>query len=666
MPKHLASRSLSLRLDPAGRPASLDLETRSIEVVAATEGRVTVWDWDSWEPIDEVLLMSGLRLPANGQVPLLDSHSRYSTASVIGSARGLRVVGDELHCRAYFAETPDVETTWIKARDGHLTDVSVGYLINESIKLKSGERTVIGSKEFEGPIRVVTAWTVKELSVCPIGADEAAKARADIGPQPQQAKVTPEPQRKEDVMDKKLVAFLVTRGLSETATDEEAYAFLERIQAEPAAQPVDLDQAVRTALEADRQRVAEITAMGRQFDCGDLAQEMIVAGATLDDARAKVLEHVAASRAAAPAPGFRVSVTADERDKFRAAAVDAISLRGGMRVEQPAPGADELRGYTLRELARRSLQVGGLVAPHNPMEMIGRALTTDDFQYILADVANKSLFEGYESANETWQTWCATGSVSDFKTNNLVSLSEGDDLDQVNEAQPYKYGDRTDAREQYAIATYGKLFAITRETIINDDLGALTDQLAVMGEAAARKVGDIADAVLTANRAMRDGVALFAAGHNNLGTTSTIKETSIAEAIKLMKLQEGLLGKQKLNIRGEFIIAPVTIEGAAEIFFGSPTYSGANLGSTRVNPYAGNRFTRVYDARLDDSSTTIWYMAGPKGKTVKVFFLNGVQTPYLETRKGWSVDGVEYKVRIDAGAKAVDWKAMVRNAGVDS
>ena len=46
-----------------------------------------------------------------------------------------------------------------------------------------------------------------------------------------------------------------------------------------------------------------------------------------------------------------------------------------------------------------------------------------------------------------------------------------------------------------------------------------------------------------------------------------------------------------------------------------------------------------------------------------VFFLNGNQTPYLESREGFNMDGVEYKVRIDCGAKAVDWRALYKNDG---
>ena len=169
--------------------------------------------------------------------------------------------------------------------------------------------------------------------------------------------------------------------------------------------------------------------------------------------------------------------------------------------------------------------------------------------------------------------------------------------------------------------------------------------------------------MVTANSAMGDGTALFHANHGNLGTGAVISETTAAEAIKLMGLQKDLKGKRRLNISPQFFIAPKSVEGNAEIFFNSGQFAGDNKAATRSNPYAGTKFTRVYEARLDDNSTTAWYMAARKGKTVKVFFLNGQKAPYMETKQGWSVDGVEFKVRIDAGAKAMDWKGLVKNAG---
>ena len=191
----------------------------------------------------------------------------------------------------------------------------------------------------------------------------------------------------------------------------------------------------------------------------------------------------------------------------------------------------------------------------------------------------------------------------------------------------------------------------------------MTDVPFVHGEAWSRKVGDIAFAVLIANAAMGDGKALFHADHKNLGTAGVISEITMAQMIKLMKLQKDIGGKRRLNIQPRYLLAPVALEGSAEVFFGSNQFAGTDEGATRSNPYAGSRFERVYEPRLDDDSATAFYLLGDKNKTVKVFFLNGQQLPYLETRQGWTQDGVEYKVRGDAGAKAIDWKAMGKNAG---
>jgi hypothetical protein len=674
-PAGMQTRSLTLRLSSDGAPLTLDIESRSLDVIAATENRVRVFDYERWEPIDEVLLVSGAKLPGNRQVPLLDTHSRYSVAEVIGSCRNLRTEAAELVGRIHFANTPETESAWAKTRDGHLTDVSVGYAINKAVWIPDGESAVVDGRSFEGPLRVVTEWTLKELSLCPIGADAAAKARAEIetagatsGEKPKAG--DPAPNNKDSAMDKRMLAFLVSRGLPNDATEEQAWDFLRTLPAEQNAP--DVSGEISRAISAERERFSEIHAMGVRFDIGSQAAEMIRDGLSVDQARAKVLEIVAEKQAAQPQPGFRVAqVGADERDKFRTAAEDGLLLRSGKTVDKPADGASDLAGYSLRELARHSLLLANQPTGGDVMGMLGRAMTTSDLPGILANVANKSLLAGYETAGETWQVWCDTGSVPDFKTNTLASIGEFSDLDEVPESTEYKYGERVDARETFNLVTYGKLFAITRQTLINDDLGALTDTPMMMGEAAARRVGDLPYAVLTANGNMRDGVALFnAAAHGNVGTQGLIGATTLAEAIFLMKLQQDLSGLRRLNIRPEYVIAPVRAEGAAEIFFNSTVFSDglANttaVGSTRTNVYGGTRFTRVYDARLDGAAgnQTAWYVAGPKGKTVRVVFLNGQQTPFMESRQGWNVDGVEFKVRIDAAAKAVDWKALLSNAG---
>ena len=647
MTEELTYRALSIDKATSGEPATLDKEGRSVEAIGATETPVMERDYDSWEVYPTVLLMSGCQIPANRQLPLLDTHSRYSTASVIGSYRDIRIEGDKLLGRAVFSTAPEAEGPWLKTMEGHLTDYSVARRDLEATIIPAGQTGLINGRSFNGPVKVVTSWIPKEMSSCPIGADENAKARA--------ATAQPQIPQKEII---NMSEETQNRGLSTEAT-------------KPQTPAVDLDAVRAEAVKAEYERMTEIDAMCSRADVpAEKKAELVKPGVTVESARKAVMD-IILDRSAANNPGARtttqtdslrnIQTGADERDKFRSAAEDGLLIRSGKAPEKAADGARDLAGFSLRELARESLRMSGQNQGGDAMGMIGRALTTSDFPLILANIANKSLFDGYAAASETWQKWCGTGSTSDFKTNTVVRAGEMADLDQIREDDEYKYGARSEAQEQFAIATYGKLFSISRQAIINDDLGALTDIPAAHGEAAGRKLGDIAYAVLTANAAMGDGTTLFHANHGNLGTNGVIGTTTMAEAIKLMALQKDIGGKRRLNIAPKYMITSPALAQAAQTFFGS-SMIGTQANPNQVNIYAG-LVELVFEPRLFDDSATAWYLAGDKGKTVKMYFLNGNQTPYMETKQGWSVDGVEYKVRIDAGAKAIDWKSLLKNAG---
>jgi lambda family phage portal protein len=633
-------------------PASMDRESRSVFVTMATENPVDVWHWEHGV-VSEVLLMDGAESPK--RIPLLDTHNRYSSSAVIGSVGDISISGRELIGKATFSKTADDILT--KVEEGHLTDFSVGYRAIKSVYVPEKESQVINGRSFGGPVLVTTNWKIKELSICPIGADENAKARAEAVYKP----------KGDSNMDEKLRQMLIARGLAENATDEQAWQFLDGLtrtdpsqppQApESPAQTVSVDDSVR----AERERVLEITGFGERFGMAEEARGAIINGASIDSFRMMVFEKKMSEPQ--PSPLHRVDVVAEERDKIRAATTDSILMRGGVSIEKPALGAEDFMGHSLREIAREMLFRAGIKAPANVMEMVGRAMTTSDFPLILANVANKSLFTGFNTADETWKMWCATGSVSDFKTHHSVRLSEADDLDEIPEAVEYKYGKRTEGEEQYRVVTYGKMFAITRQAIINDDLNALTTVPMAHGESAARKIGDLPYAVLSANANMGDGTALFHADHDNNAVNAAVSVASLAAGILAMKSQKDLRGLRRLNIRPQYFLGSVASEGTVEQFFRTNLIGGAANQPNLDNPYAGTYFTRIYEPRIDDDSTTVWYLIGPKGKTVTVFFLNGVQSPYMETKEGWSVDGIEYKVRIDAGAKAMDWRAMYRNAG---
>jgi hypothetical protein len=308
--------------------------------------------------------------------------------------------------------------------------------------------------------------------------------------------------------------------------------------------------------------------------------------------------------------------------------------------------------------------------------MVGRALTSSDFPNILANLATKSMQQGWDDTQETWPIWTGEGSVSDFKTYSENGLSEFDDLEEIPDSGEIKMGSFSEkAPETYKLTSYGKKFKVTRIMIINDDLNALTQMPAKRAEAANRKIGDVVYAVVTGNGNMGDGKAIFDATYHSNDAPSGYKGvpgiTALEYAILKMGTQKDIAGKRRLNIPAKFFVAPKALEGKSEIFFRSGNFSDTNtiatdssLGSTRNNPYAGSYFTRVYEPRLDDDSATAYYIMGPKGKTVKVVFLNGQKGPILEmSQPGFTVEGFEYAVVIDVGAYASDYRGMQRNEG---
>ncbi len=326
---------------------------------------------------------------------------------------------------------------------------------------------------------------------------------------------------------------------------------------------------------------------------------------------------------------------------------------------------------TLRELARVSLADRGVgVATLNPMAMVGLSFThsTSDFGVILMDVANKSMLAGWEEAEETFQLWTKEGTLTDFKIAHRVGMGEFPALRQVREGAEYKYVTIGDHAQTIVLATYGELFSLTRQLIINDDMNALTDIPRKMGMAAKATIGDLVYGVLVGNPALSDGKALFHADHKNLqtGGGSALSIDTLSKAKTQMATQktftEGGKGRT-LNIRPAYVITPVSLEDKAKQIIRSASVPDANVNSGIDNPI--RNFAEVIgEARLDDASVTAWYMASKKGSdTIEVAYLNGVNTPYMEQQNGFSVDGVATKVRIDAGVAPLDYRGLQKANG---
>lgn len=384
---------------------------------------------------------------------------------------------------------------------------------------------------------------------------------------------------------------------------------------------------------------------------------------SVDQAREKMLMALGADTAPCNVPspytGFgHVSNGNIVRDGM----VDALSARLGLA--QAQDNRNPYRTMTLAEMARASLTERGVgvTSYGSKMQLVGAAFThsTSDFGNVLMDVSGKAMLRGWEASGETFQRWTKKGSLSNFHTALRVGMSGFPVLPQVPEGAEYKYVTCNDRGAPIALATYGGLFSITRQAIINDDLNAFSALPAHLGRSASRTIGDLVYSVLTTNAPFVDGKPLFSADHGNVDESGTSMSPAIlGELRRKMRLQKDAFDTA-LNISPAFVIVPAGLESAAMQVLNSTSLPGAEMNSGIANPVS-KMGQLIVESRLDRVATPYWYVAAEQGTdTIEVAYLDGVDTPYLEEQEGWTVDGVSLKVRIDAGVAPLDYRGLAR------
>lgn len=462
-------------------------------------------------------------------------------------------------------------------------------------------------------------------------------------------------------------ALAVTPAIPATPK-EESVMTPEQIEAAKAAARAE-------ALQAEAARVSEIRAMFQPHSVQHLGLMSECVGdqsCTAADASKKLLAALAAG--ATPTAGATHNVL-DQRDKFVAGASNAILARidagkGGEKLQ----AGNEYAGMGLKALIRVALRNSG-VSGADRLE--GSALAAklfashsgSDFPYLLANTAAKLLRASYANAPTTWQQWAPTMSVSDFKQHSIVSLSAFSDLATKAEGAEYTQGTLSEYRETIQASTKGRYIGLTREMVVNDDLGAFTRLASALGWAAANSVDKAVYTYVEANGTLTDGGALFnstavstTGGHANLASANaavTVSSIAIGEAA--MAAQADPSRATVLGLRPRFLVVPYGKKQIAWEVLNSPT-DVASSNSAKRNYAASLGLELVAAPNLTGS--TAWYLFADKNTPcIEVAFLDGQQTPYIEEDVEFMTDEMRMKVRLDFGVAATEWRTGFKNAG---
>jgi len=542
-----------------------------------------------------------------------------------------------------FDDDEDSDRVFQKVKKGLIKGVSVGYSVNSWEEVVAGKKSANG--KFTGPAYIAIKWEPLEISIEPTPADPSVGVgRSEDMPAPADGRADKSNFEKED------------NGMDEKDMKEVK-----------APQAVDESAARAEAVNAERQRVSEITAMCRDFDVDPI--EYIKNGSTVDQVRAALLEKVKESMKPIAA-GSDVRVERDEADKIREAASDAILLRAGRQVEKPADGANDFRGMRLRDLAIDCLNRAGRTNAHRLDDdtLFREALTPDSqFAAILNATVNKSMATAYRAAQTTYQIWTSRGSNPDFKAATHYQISEAGDLLQMTQSGEFKFDEMTDQGVSKAIATFGRSFGLTRQALINDDIGILTRVPEAYVRAAKRGINRLVYRMLGTNPVIYDGQPLFGAAHGNVSAQgSGITVAAVGAGRQAMRTHRNLRGNEILNIGPRFLIVPAARETEAQQFL-----SGVVVPTTQanVNPFVGT-LEPVADAELDalvaPGNPYPWFLVADPADvdTIEVTYLNGDDMPKLESQVGFEFLGIKWRIYIDYGVTVLDYRGLYMNPGV--
>jgi HK97 family phage prohead protease len=634
-PGSMATRAISIDLNERERKEAA--ASRRFPVSVSSENPVPRYDWRSSQTFDEVLSHArGAVDLSRAPLPLLEGHDRSKVN--VGIVTGLRLDGARLRGELVLGESQRARELAADIAAGIVTGLSVGYRIDTEERDEKAKRIT------------ATRWVPFEVSIVSVPADLSVGIN--------RSHPMPEP---------------VTPPSPSTATLEpEQRAAVSDVGAER--------ERVRFIMDAAR------TYQGRGID-DEFTRNLIDRGTSIGVAKNAILHRLAEysdslpptsnhlgmdlryderSRRVVEMDQRRPIVAGEDRaDDFQRAAVDAILIRSGIQVEKPHAAARDVSA-SVPDIARTCLSRAGKSASRmfggeaRGVDLLKRAMSTSDFPLILSGALHASVRHGYETEPSTHRGWVRTAPVSDFRDQVRPILGSAPELKPVIEGGEYTNGAMDEDSTSYKVAKYGRIVTLSFEVLVNDNLGAFLRVQPALGQAARRKEADTVYALFALNAgagpAMQDGVNLFHATHANLVAQGAFDAVLLGKGRELLRKQTAL-GGGYLSLVPRFLIVPAERETAAEVLLANAT---RRTTTEKTTPEWIANLELVVEPRLVSSAA---FLAADSNQidTVELGLLEeNMGGPVLDEEEEFRRDVKCWKVRHVFGAKALDWRGLVK------
>ena len=566
----------------------------------------------SREPV--VIDVAGMKLPKT--VPVVLGHD-YTLGAILGKGTPSVVDGQLVVEGEILADSEAARQVAHLAAAGYEWQASVGADVRRHQKFDADAVATVNGTAHVGPVRIVKASALREVSFVTLGAD--AETSVAIAA--------------EEVVEEQTMAA--------DATQKPADEVVETPVVEATAK--DAVESVKIEAKTDEYE-AKIEALNKKVE----TMEKLIA--TRDERPAAPAVHV-------PQP---MGVTPE-------VIVASFALQGGL------PGAEKefspqvleaahkaRRELTLGEVLLQAAVTNGYDGPKRVnastlQPILKAAWATHSISGILSSTVNKFLLAGFNSVEGAWRSISAVRSVNDFKALTSYRLNGGFKFVKVPNGGQLENAAASDESRTIAAETYGIMTSVTRTDMINDDLGALTAVPQRIGRGGALTLNDVF-------------WTEFQAGHNSWYTSARGNLESTAGALSLANLKKLVTRFRKLKdpdgnpvaVDPRILLVPADLELSAAEIMGSSLLIGGSSAGPNANVLAG-RYQVVGTTYLS-SAEDYYLVANPADlPAMEVAFLNGVQSPVVETAEAdFNTLGVQMRGYFDFGVAKAEYLASVK------
>jgi len=670
-------------------------------MTAYTGGAMQIWGWD----LPVVIDLAGME--AEAPLPILLDHN---PGAIVGHAEAIEKTTATLKLSGLISgANPSADQVAASAAAGFPWRASVGARPDRMETVRDGRTAQANGRTFKGPIYVARKSVLGEVSFVAVAAD--SKTRVTVAATAAQSG--------DHAMD--FEEWIEAMGLAVADLREDQVAKLRadydsRIKATgtpPAAAGASGSPAATPPANPPPIQAAA-------FDLNDVEMVSATYLAKIEATAAKYSERVPADKAApftAAAKAANLEVKAKaiaeqwpkprleaeyvkslalfEADLIRAErpkapAIHSSSIDVNLPIMQAAfcrscglknmekhfpadvleASEKKLRNMGLQELLLIQARAAGYdgrqrISRENLKEVLQAAFSTHTITTLLTSADNKMLLDGFNAVPQLWREVGVSSTVSDFKTVTAYRLTATLEYEELGPAGEIQHG--TLGQDSYTkqAKTYARMLSLTRQDIINDDLGAFNGLRTRLGMGAVMKMNKV---FWTLWLAQSNAGTFWTAARGNLVTSSSLGDTGIATAVQAFRDMTGPDGNL-LGLEPDRILVPPALEATARKWYTSQEIRDTTA-NTRI-PTANiwqNRFRPIVVAELGNSaytgySATTWYLAANPAilATAGMCFLDGQEAPTIEDSDAdFETLGIQLRGYHDFGAYMAEYRASVQ------